>query len=147
MCSRACFDRRCVVYSFSIQTFCELRECPFSDIISYDTREQILGNVLTNATKTQGNNSTQVLSTNKQKSSSGVFLSKALVYYCFLVFRRIGECISLELFGGRVSEAEFGGRVSEAEFGEGCRTRRQNLEEGCRTRWQSLEAGGVGGRV
>ena len=26
------------------------------------------------------------------------FLSKALVYYCFLVFRRIGEYISLDLF-------------------------------------------------
>ena len=26
------------------------------------------------------------------------FLSTALVYYCFLVFRRIGEYISLDLF-------------------------------------------------
>ena len=26
------------------------------------------------------------------------FLSKALVYYCFLVFRHIGECIFLDLF-------------------------------------------------
>ena len=25
-------------------------------------------------------------------------LSKTLLYYCFLVFRRLGECISLDLF-------------------------------------------------
>ena len=27
-----------------------------------------------------------------------VFFSKALVYYCFLVFRRFGEYISIDLF-------------------------------------------------
>ena len=29
---------------------------------------------------------------------SSIFLLKALMHYCFLVFRRIGEYISLDLF-------------------------------------------------
>ena len=66
--------------------------------------EQIWGSVLTSATKDK---ETIVHTRFRQKlSSSGLrreterrqFLSKARVYYCFLVFRRIGEYISLNLF-------------------------------------------------
>ena len=39
-----------------------------------------------------------LLSVSLLTPEEGNFLSKALVYYCFLVFRRISEYISLELF-------------------------------------------------
>ena len=55
--------------------------------------------------QTQGNNSTQALSTKivffgrqKRNREKTIILSKALVFHCFLVFGRIGEYISLDLF-------------------------------------------------